>query len=127
MANSDNVVRAGLTPKFKDVAALCDILTYECGAPGIFRPAPDERSIDYAAPVSEFSLSRHRMLQSDHVGKSARTELEILLITEGAVTVRWNNASASFTRGDTVLLPAALASYELHAESDAELFSVVLP
>ena len=28
MACSDNVVRAGLTPKFKDVATLCDMLTY---------------------------------------------------------------------------------------------------
>jgi mannose-6-phosphate isomerase len=28
MACSDNVVRAGLTPKFKDVAVLCDMLDY---------------------------------------------------------------------------------------------------
>jgi hypothetical protein len=30
MACSDNVVRAGLTPKFKDVPTLCDMLTYTC-------------------------------------------------------------------------------------------------
>jgi hypothetical protein len=28
MALSDNVVRAGLTPKFKDVKTLCDMLHY---------------------------------------------------------------------------------------------------
>ena len=28
MATSDNVVRAGLTPKFKDVDRLCEMLTY---------------------------------------------------------------------------------------------------
>ena len=28
MACSDNVVRAGLTPKFKDKQTLCDMLTY---------------------------------------------------------------------------------------------------
>eukprot|EP00041_Stephanoeca_diplocostata_P013159 m.227536 g.227536 ORF g.227536 m.227536 type:complete len:74 (+) comp19245_c0_seq2:977-1198(+) len=28
MATSDNVVRAGLTPKFKDVDCLCNMLTY---------------------------------------------------------------------------------------------------
>lgn len=28
MAPSDNVVRSGLTPKFKDVDVLCDMLTY---------------------------------------------------------------------------------------------------
>ncbi len=30
MACSDNVVRAGLTPKFKDVPVLCDMLIYNC-------------------------------------------------------------------------------------------------
>jgi mannose-6-phosphate isomerase len=29
MATSDNVVRAGLTPKFRDVQALCSMLTYK--------------------------------------------------------------------------------------------------
>ncbi len=127
MANSDNVVRAGLTPKFKDVGTLCDILTYECGAPAILRPASDGRITEYAAPVPEFSLTRRRMKQSEHVGKSGRTGVEILLITEGAVTIRWSNACASFTRGDAVILPAALASYELRSESDSELFSVTIP
>ena len=35
MACSDNVVRAGLTPKFKDKKTLCDMLTYNA------RPAED--------------------------------------------------------------------------------------
>lgn len=35
MACSDNVIRAGLTPKFKDVDTLCSSLTYECGAPDV--------------------------------------------------------------------------------------------
>lgn len=29
MATSDNVVRAGLTPKFRDTETLCSMLTYE--------------------------------------------------------------------------------------------------
>ena len=31
MAASDNVIRAGLTPKFKDVQVLCSSLSYEQG------------------------------------------------------------------------------------------------
>ena len=31
MATSDNVVRAGFTPKFKDVPTLVEMLTYEHG------------------------------------------------------------------------------------------------
>merc|ERR1712038_333673 len=35
MACSDNVVRAGLTPKFKDVPNLVSMLTYSMGGPSI--------------------------------------------------------------------------------------------
>ena len=31
MSRSDNVVRSGLTPKFKDVETLVDMLTYDYG------------------------------------------------------------------------------------------------
>lgn len=35
MATSDNVIRAGLTPKARDTAALCRSLTYSQGAPDV--------------------------------------------------------------------------------------------
>jgi mannose-6-phosphate isomerase len=38
MALSDNVVRAGLTPKFKDVQTLCNMLTYRAEQPAFLRP-----------------------------------------------------------------------------------------
>ncbi len=38
MATSDNVVRAGLTPKFKDVDVLCNMLTYKDGNPHYVEP-----------------------------------------------------------------------------------------
>lgn len=36
MAPSDNVVRVGLTPKFKDVETLCKMLVYKCEKPTAF-------------------------------------------------------------------------------------------
>ncbi len=38
MALSDNVVRAGLTPKFCDVETLCSMLHYRSGAPQLLVP-----------------------------------------------------------------------------------------
>lgn len=35
MATSDNVIRAGLTPKFRDTAVLCESLTYSQGLPEV--------------------------------------------------------------------------------------------
>ncbi|PRQ35554.1 putative mannose-6-phosphate isomerase [Rosa chinensis] len=37
MASSDNVVRAGLTPKHQDIKTLCSMLTYKQGFPEILR------------------------------------------------------------------------------------------
>jgi mannose-6-phosphate isomerase len=61
MACSDNVVRAGLTPKFKDVDTLVAMLTYSStGRPAVSAgaplPPPCAFSREYPSPVPEFLL-----------------------------------------------------------------------
>ena len=61
MACSDNVVRAGLTPKFKDVPTLVGMLTYGCsGQPaasaGRALPHPAAHTRLYPSPVPEFQV-----------------------------------------------------------------------
>lgn len=59
MACSDNVVRAGLTPKFKDVSTLVNMLTYSDGPPTIMEgDKVDEYSTVYKPPVQEFQLTK---------------------------------------------------------------------
>lgn len=63
MACSDNVVRAGLTPKFKDVETLCEMLEYNCDSKeeNIFpcRQDPSDSHVTiYDPPVSDFTVSR---------------------------------------------------------------------
>lgn len=61
MACSDNVVRAGLTPKFKDVETLCSILDYECTSRSerMFRPAQeDEFTLLFKPPVPDFAVAQ---------------------------------------------------------------------
>ncbi|CAG8535970.1 17530_t:CDS:2 [Acaulospora colombiana] len=58
---SDNVIRAGLTPKFKDVAVLLDMLTYRYGnaESQILTPIPynnSKSSLLYDPPIEEFSV-----------------------------------------------------------------------
>lgn len=60
MANSDNVVRAGLTPKFKDVDNLIQMLTYNDGPPAIMDgEAFDNYGTLYQPPVEEFQLTKY--------------------------------------------------------------------
>jgi mannose-6-phosphate isomerase len=59
MALSDNTIRAGLTPKFKDVSTLCESLTYRMYDPPIFQPmALPEGAQEYAPPVEEFAVHK---------------------------------------------------------------------
>ena len=63
MACSDNVVRAGLTQKFKDKETLCDMLTYQSKTPDHFQVEPqlDKRSQFckvYDPPVPEFAVAK---------------------------------------------------------------------
>ncbi|PFH58022.1 hypothetical protein XA68_14246 [Ophiocordyceps unilateralis] len=73
MAASDNVVRAGLTPKFKDVTTLVDMLTYRCAPIEQQKMAPTEYAyatldrtayssgsavVLYDPPIDEFAVVR---------------------------------------------------------------------
>lgn len=95
MATSDNVVRAGLTPKWKDVDTLCEMLTYSDGTPPLVTPTqpPGEPHVwRYAPPsgsdVDEFVLDR---VELDEAGDTATlgacSGLSILLIVSGAADV----------------------------------------
>ena len=58
MANSDNVVRAGLTPKFRDVDNLLSMLTYKRYEIKdlLVQPVQKGKLWHYASPVSEFDV-----------------------------------------------------------------------
>lgn len=60
MASSDNVIRAGLTPKFKDVETLCSILNYN-GAPQkskLFQPIKENEFTKlFRPPVNDFAVA----------------------------------------------------------------------
>jgi len=57
MACSDNVVRAGLTPKLKDVKTLVDMLTYKTTIPEITRGCRvDPCKVLYVPPVKDFAI-----------------------------------------------------------------------
>jgi mannose-6-phosphate isomerase len=62
MATSDNVVRAGFTPKFKDVPTLVEMLTYEHGPAAVLSGEDAGPGVRLYAPPSasfpEFSLRR---------------------------------------------------------------------
>jgi mannose-6-phosphate isomerase len=81
MANSDNVVRGGLTEKHVDVDELLSIVDTRPGPPPVERPAVEDHR--YTSPVPEFSLTR---LVGERPATERRFEPvgpEIVLVTNG--------------------------------------------
>ena len=93
MATSDNVVRAGLTPKWKDVDTLCEMLTYKDGAPYIVTPTQtvDEPHVyTYTPPaeIEEFMLDRVELPEEGAAAKlPASTGLAVLIVVNGTVAI----------------------------------------
>ena len=129
MACSDNVIRAGLTPKFKDAATLIEMLTYNVsGAPAVVCgiPAPAATApftLLYSCPVPEFALDAVHLpagLTTDlRVGPSAA----ILVVLKGngiAIDAQGNRTSL---KAGTIWLQPATATIRIEAgDSGLELY-----
>ncbi|SDD21472.1 mannose-6-phosphate isomerase, class I [Actinokineospora iranica] len=108
LANSDNILRGGLTPKHVDVPELLRVLDFGCGDMPVSTGEQVGRLRTYRTDAPEFELSRVEWApgQSDTVAlPSARPQ--ILVCTEGAATVRTANSEVRLGRGHSVWVPAS--------------------
>ena len=81
MADSDNVVRAGLTSKHVDSAALVEIVDGTAAPAQVQRPEPVDGVTTYRTPVPEFSLLRVDVDGTSSVAAGP----SVLLCTSGCV------------------------------------------
>ncbi|CAJ1961575.1 unnamed protein product [Cylindrotheca closterium] len=88
MACSDNVVRAGLTPKFKDVDNLVEMLTYSMGGPtidaGAYMEETGSKVIRYTPPVPEFEVMMLHINPGETLNYKNPGVPGILIILEGS-------------------------------------------
>ncbi|MEU3888190.1 mannose-6-phosphate isomerase, class I [Streptomyces sp. NPDC029041] len=103
MANSDNVLRCGLTPKHVDVPELLRIVRFLPGDPGVLRPeaSPDGEEV-YETPIDEFRLSRYVLPEAGAAHDLTRPAPQILLCTAGTVRA----GEHDLTPGASVFVPA---------------------
>ena len=127
MANSDNVLRGGLTPKHVDEAELLRTLTFRSGEPAILRPArvgPGERR--YPTVVPEFELVELRLESGSRRIRGGPRGPDVLLCLEGELQVTGPNAVA-LRRGEAALAPACVAEYAVGGGGFAYRVSVPVP
>ncbi|QNE76989.1 mannose-6-phosphate isomerase, class I [Streptomyces finlayi] len=103
MANSDNVLRCGLTPKHIDVPELLRVVRFEATDPGVLRPeAAPSGEEPYETPVDEFRLSRYDLSPGAAPVDLTVSTPQILLCTSGAPRV----GDLELAPGESVFVPA---------------------
>ncbi|MGD0701938.1 MAG: mannose-6-phosphate isomerase, class I [Trebonia sp.] len=112
LANSDNVVRAGLTPKHIDVPELLKLTDPAVAVP-VLEPRPlGDGAFGYDSPVPEFRLYRAE-LGGGEVRLPGAGGPRIVFCTEGAAVLRASGGAAdgaadlTVARGESCFLAAA--------------------
>ncbi|MEU3478912.1 mannose-6-phosphate isomerase, class I [Streptomyces sp. NPDC033754] len=103
MANSDNVLRCGLTPKHVDVPELLRVVRFEPNDPGVLRPeaSPSGEEV-YDTPIDEFRLSRFVRAEGAAPTDVTTPTPQILL----AVAGRPKAGEVTLAPGESVFVPA---------------------
>jgi mannose-6-phosphate isomerase len=130
MANSDNVVRVGLTPKFKDAEALIDILDCQPGVVSLLEGEPGSAGVAYRPPFEEFHVNRWQV-EEKGVRDVAGSGPRVFLVTQGEVGLSWGSGLQEgmevFRKGQSFFVPALLEEFRLKALGCAELFEAGVP
>jgi mannose-6-phosphate isomerase len=114
MANSDNVIRGGLTPKHMDVDELLSILRFEGRAVRLVESEeriPGQRV--FMAPAEEFRLSEVQTSPDRSYRNPGSGSIVLMIILEGRGRIETTD-SLPVGKGDSLLIPAGTGPYSLH-------------
>jgi len=126
MANSDNVLRGGLTPKHVDVPELLNVLKFEETIPEVLKPVQEAPGIRrYITPAEEFVLSAITVNGSMRIDKSGDSGVEILLCLQGKATADDGVGKLTLSKGMSMIVPASVKWYSL--AGDAMFYRASVP
>lgn len=127
MASSDNVVRVGLTPKFKDADTLTDILVID-EVKTITYPKARPGETVYAPPVEEFRIHRYETMQDMSFMMDNRGQIEMGMLLNGSGELMYGEKNNYPIRtGQAFCIPACLSEYRLLLRGESLLFRIVIP
>lgn len=128
MANSDNVLRGGLTPKHVDVPELLRVLDFTPAADVVIRPdiAADGTELVYDTPAPEFAVSV-LSIDGDQLGHEIDAPTrhdgpQILLCTQGETVVHAKSSKVTLQRGSAAWVSADDGPIRLVASEPTKLF-----
>ena len=122
MANSDNVLRAGLTDKHIDVKELLKHVDFKATIPAVL-PAENDFAVTYKSPAQEFELHAYQFKGQKEFISSQSPEIWLLL--SGTARVTGKEETIEMKRGEAVFLGSG---EEVTIESgNGEVFRCIVP
>jgi mannose-6-phosphate isomerase len=128
MANSDNVLRGGLTLKHVDVQELLRILKFKGDNINFVKPQESiANEFVYSCSAREFVLSVIKLKPDTLYQSPADRSAEILICIQGTVTITdlGNQIETRLAQGISVLIPAAVKRYAISGQ--ATCFKAAVP
>ena len=119
MANSDNVLRGGLTPKHVDAAELLRVLKFEDRDITLLKPGKSvANELVYPSPAAEFVLSVITLNKAATYQSPKDRSVEILICTRGKATIfdRHDRTETQLRQGASAVVPAAVEGYSIKGE-----------
>ncbi|MCF8242494.1 MAG: mannose-6-phosphate isomerase, class I [Melioribacteraceae bacterium] len=129
MANSDNVIRAGLTKKYKDIQTLLAMVNYNSSSSEIIAAPPNDRFV-YKTPADEFEITR--IYGADKIfSVDSNKSTKVVLVMDGEIEIKWTDESAmhsaNYTRGEVILFPAILTNFSIRIINSGSCYVVGIP
>jgi len=124
MSNSDNVLRAGLTPKHIDIPELMKHTVFRPVVPDVMNGLSDQALTRYPCPVADFSID-HLSLAEGEVYVPSVSGPEIWLQCQG--TVQWEGLRPLQTRMGQAVFLSPGEPCQLRARQAASLFRAYVP
>ncbi len=125
MANSDNVLRGGLTPKHVDVPELLKHTIFEGTKVNILRGEKQgEGEVTYTCPVPDFGLSKIGLSPGQEMRRTA-SSLEIIVIIDGTLQAAGTNTVHAVKGEAVAILPGE--TYTITTASNVLAYKAFVP
>ena len=120
MANSDNVLRGGLTSKHIDVPELLEVLKFT-EADVVIQTAQPQPGSEYhfESGADEFQLSLIEVGPEAGYSSVDVRSIEIVICIEGQVIVTGSGNGIIIRKGESFLVPAAAHAYQIEGQGSA--------
>jgi len=126
MANSDNVLRGGLTPKHIDVHELLKHVKFEETIPNIIHETKiAEDVVSYTTPAPDFKLSKISIAKNESINVHSKS-VEIYFVMQGSVQIKESENTFNRTSGEA-FVSFDEAGFKIISAENTEIYKASVP